>query len=306
MRVRKLSIENLRGLERFEANELTDFVVIAGPNGCGKTTVLDALRLVKSAYVTDEWKRWFSEHGVNVDNVTNWSKLFWNPDLPAVVETTIQLAPDEHEFLRVHAQGLGYALTLASLPERRTASISGEMPLVPPNLTEERASRLKLEADRYANGLSSALQNGDRFTARVALFPNSRIEIVPSPVATAMFTCFNPERLGEIEFHSSRRLFFRESVDSIRLKVGSRDEERRNKFLYDLENKYRNIKTQLGEEFIASTLSHQNPDDAPLQKSIKELFKTFFPGKQFRGGDACTRPLDAVPCRVEHRAIARY
>ena len=71
MRVRSLRIENLRAVERFEIADLADFIIIAGPNGCGKTTVLDALRLLKSAYVLDEWKRRLQEFGISPDHFRN-------------------------------------------------------------------------------------------------------------------------------------------------------------------------------------------------------------------------------------------
>ena len=37
MRLRAVHIENFRGIESFEVKDLRDLVVIAGPNGCGKT-----------------------------------------------------------------------------------------------------------------------------------------------------------------------------------------------------------------------------------------------------------------------------
>jgi len=69
MRLRAVHIENFRGIEYFEVTDLSDLVVIAGPNGCGKTAVLDGIRLLKSAYGSyslNEWQKWFGEFQINV------------------------------------------------------------------------------------------------------------------------------------------------------------------------------------------------------------------------------------------------
>jgi hypothetical protein len=46
MRLQAVRIENFRGIEFFEATKLKDIVVVAGPNGCGKTAVLDGIRSI--------------------------------------------------------------------------------------------------------------------------------------------------------------------------------------------------------------------------------------------------------------------
>lgn len=50
MRFNSLAVENFRAIRSFHVDNLTDFVLIAGPNGCGKSCVLDAIRLLKSIY----------------------------------------------------------------------------------------------------------------------------------------------------------------------------------------------------------------------------------------------------------------
>ena len=50
MRIVHLKAENFRAISRVELNNLEDMIVIAGPNGCGKSCILDAIRLFKSVY----------------------------------------------------------------------------------------------------------------------------------------------------------------------------------------------------------------------------------------------------------------
>lgn len=295
MRIQALTIRNIRAIERFEVAGIGPFVLIAGPNGCGKTTVLDSIRVLKSVYSADEWKRWFTEFGINVDRPSNWASLFRNPSKPITIHAKFALAEHEHVFLRARAANIALALALNETTKRQ-ATITGDPPLAPPSASLQWMQEVRQKAEVFERRLSVALESTAEFEASVQLTGEPHIEIKESPVALAAFSCFNPQELGEIEFHTSRRLYAREDVSSIRLNVGDRSEERRSRFLYDLENKYRNIKTQLGEEYVASILRGSNPDEAPLQRSIKQLFRTFFPGKEFLGvtmgaGNALAFPI---------------
>lgn len=282
MRIRSLAIENFRAIERFEISALNDFILIAGPNGCGKSTVLDALRLIKSLYVVEEWKRWFSEFGINVERPGKFASLFRNPNQPAFIRARFELSPEERAFLleRVENIALGVVLNEATNGQ---ASITGDPPLTKRGTTASDLSRHAKRAEQLTVLLRAQLEDRSTFDAAVRITPAPALELEESPVATAAFSCFNPDRIGEIEFHGSRRNYAREAVSTVRLNVGDRSEERRSKLLYDWENKYRNVKSQLSEEFVSAVLRGVSPDEAPLQKSIKELFRTFFPGKEFLG-----------------------
>ena len=50
MKIVNLLVENFRAINRVELSDLQDMVVIAGPNGCGKSCILDSIRLFKSVY----------------------------------------------------------------------------------------------------------------------------------------------------------------------------------------------------------------------------------------------------------------
>lgn len=68
MRLRQLEISNFKALTYFALEDLGDAVVLAGPNGCGKSCVLDAIRLLKSAYAgynPNEWQSWFGEFQIS-------------------------------------------------------------------------------------------------------------------------------------------------------------------------------------------------------------------------------------------------
>src|SRR4051812_21577512 len=68
MRLARLEISNFKALTYFAIEQPGDAVVLAGPNGSGKSCVLDAIRLLKSAYAgytPNEWHNWFGEFQIN-------------------------------------------------------------------------------------------------------------------------------------------------------------------------------------------------------------------------------------------------
>lgn len=71
MKFHSLTIKNLRAIRLFEVHDLNDFVVVAGQNGCGKSCVFDAIRLLKSVYggySANEYHQWFGEFAINLQD----------------------------------------------------------------------------------------------------------------------------------------------------------------------------------------------------------------------------------------------
>ena len=71
MRIEEITIENFRALEHVSIDASDgSMIVIAGPNGCGKSCIFDAMRFVKSAYggyEDNEWDHWFNEFQISRD-----------------------------------------------------------------------------------------------------------------------------------------------------------------------------------------------------------------------------------------------
>ena len=47
MRIESLEVQNLKVLRHLKLDEIPNLVVIAGPNGSGKTSLFDAIRVLK-------------------------------------------------------------------------------------------------------------------------------------------------------------------------------------------------------------------------------------------------------------------
>src|SRR3954471_5113790 len=101
MRFASLSIANFKAIRKFEVHNLTDFILIAGPNGCGKTCVLDAIRLAKSVYggyVANEWQNWFGEFQVNIAQPDAVFNLFRDRNRSLSVSAEVELSESEAQY----------------------------------------------------------------------------------------------------------------------------------------------------------------------------------------------------------------
>jgi AAA15 family ATPase/GTPase len=103
MKITKLNIENLRGLSdvRFEFDQPTN--VIVGPNAIGKTTVLEAIRLVKALLMPRYYQEGqqvlvslgaMSAHP-QLNNYLDFSSLARDQNLPIKIGLSIELSEKE-------------------------------------------------------------------------------------------------------------------------------------------------------------------------------------------------------------------
>ena len=103
MRLHSLSIQNFKSIKNVVFTELPYLIVIAGPNGCGKSTIFDAIRLLKSVYggyQPNEWHQWFSEFQVSLDiRHPEYLSLLNDKSKPISIEAQIILSEDEKIYI---------------------------------------------------------------------------------------------------------------------------------------------------------------------------------------------------------------
>jgi predicted ATP-dependent endonuclease of OLD family len=108
MEISKLEISNFKAVRRLELHDLGDVVVVAGPNGCGKSCVLDAIRFLKSTYAgyrkQDEWKGYFSELQLNFENPDEIRRLFYDREKPITISADFKFYNSEAEFVAATAK----------------------------------------------------------------------------------------------------------------------------------------------------------------------------------------------------------
>lgn len=104
MHISSLQVINFRAVKNAEFTDLPSMVVIAGPNGCGKSCLFDAIRLLKSAYggyQPNEWQHWFSEFQINLDqNQPELLNLFQDKTKPLIISFELTLHEEEISYIR--------------------------------------------------------------------------------------------------------------------------------------------------------------------------------------------------------------
>ena len=257
-------------------------VVIAGPNGCGKSCILDAIRLAKSAYGaydTNEFRNWFGEFQLDPNSPTDMKKVLRNKTKSAQIRVRVSLHTLEAEYLRSKAEEIG---------ERTAVSI-----FLPGVVFEEWRQRLQAsgqhaqqlfsQIENLANSISKILKLCDANTIQEGVLdirPDGNIGLAPNPVLQAVWSIYEPKSVGIVDYHGPQRHFSRENVGQVHLSLKTQEQGQKQSVLYNYTNKYTNIKTQMATEFVINAL-RQHGDNSQtgrqlLSETLQELFKRFF------------------------------
>src|SRR5438094_4538027 len=110
MKLESLTVRNFRAIAELAITNLPDAVVLAGPNGCGKSVVLDAIRLLKSAYGSyqqDEWQTWFGEFQISLNKEPReLLPLFQDQSKELLIAAEFNLSGEEQAYLLSNADEL--------------------------------------------------------------------------------------------------------------------------------------------------------------------------------------------------------
>ena len=159
MKIVNLVVENFRAINRVELTDLKDMIVVAGPNGCGKSCVLDAIRLFKSVYggyQPNEWHQWMSEFQINIRNLQRMASLLRDPSRPSIIEAHVELADEERRFIEANLRPMLDELawrTVVPSPQtwnRSANALATELRAYQPQVTE-RVNQLLPSVQEYLN-----------------------------------------------------------------------------------------------------------------------------------------------------------
>lgn len=295
MHIRSIYIKNFRAIEYLEIDNIGQFVILAGANGCGKSSVFDAIRLLKTShgeYHPSELHSFFQEFVINLQNRRkSIKKLFRDSSKRIEIKASFELEAVEKIFL------------LENLDDFLTENFwKNEYP----GLVYRQSDTVDILTRRFRMNDERAFINSYKTEALQKLnntIQKISIEITPegeilhpleSIVMSLVLKKFIPQKLGVLEYHPASRSYIKESIQGINLQDPNLSEQYKHHVLYNTENKYRNIKAEILQEYIfSSLLGDQNipatqdiarlSEKISLEKSLNDLFATFFPGKNFIG-----------------------
>lgn len=310
MKITSLLIENFRAIRKVELTDLGQMIVIAGPNGCGKSCILDAIRLFKSVYggyQPNEWQQWLGEFQINFQrNPQQMASLLRDRSKISVIQAGIELSPDEISFIRERLgsmlEDVVWKTIVPGLNDpwlRARGALAAELRSHKPSVDQ----RVKALLPIVTNQLASPIQLGC-----LKIEPNGQASTVDNVLLEIIFSSFYPKRIGVIDYHGSHRNYGREELGGINLNLDQEEDRFSSSSLYNYANKYANIKSEMAAEYVRQALQEKADVDfsitgKTLSDTLKELFTTFFPGKKFIGPTPTSDGGLSFPVEVEDGAI---
>ena len=284
MKIKSLKIENFRAIKYMELNDLTDTVLIAGPNGCGKSCIFHAIRLLKSViggYKDNEWHDWFNEFQIRPENIRqDIIKLFQTEDRSLKIKAQFELSEQEINFLKDEGRSmLEYREWKRILP-RFSSQDYRSRPLGYDHLLPQ----VSKECNPLVEHLQQELKSST-FNIELDAYTNGSLKVKTS-IALQLSFSFYEEALGMIDYHGPDRSYHKEVLDNINLNIQTSRQSKKNHSLYNYTNKYANVKQEMAGDYIRELFIKEAKGvvkNSNLIETLKELFKEFFHGKTFLG-----------------------
>jgi hypothetical protein len=304
VKIRNLLVENFRAIKRLALDDLSDMVVIAGPNGCGKTQIYHAIRLLKSTYggyQPNEFEQWWGEFQIRLDRPgPQVYRIFRDRLKPIRIRARIEFSAAELDYLRSSARDLIRTRVWQEIaPEYR-----GRANVAPALAQAQRVHGEEVE-HRVAKELQlveGALKSSD-FVGELVVQPDLKYEVTPNVGLELAFATYQPDDLGVIDYHGAQRNYNREQLGGINLDIKSSENHFRQHALYNSQNKYSNVKSELAAGYVRDLISAEagvkSDKAASLTATLQELFATFFPGKTFPGPTAGADGSLDFPVKLE-------
>jgi predicted ATPase len=289
MKIENLRISNFRGIKEVTMSSLGGIVIIAGQNGSGKSCLYDGIRLLKSVYggyQQDEWRQWMGEFQIKLTNQTSDFAAMFNDRFREIrISCDFKFSTEERSYILTNAQELlRETVWRILLPEAyewggfRMAAFAAQFREREPEVLK----RVQEELPALTKELAQDTIRGEFFIP-VGSVP----QLIPSNTLSIVFSTYRPHQIGVIDYHGAQRHYGRESVQGINLNIDEVEKKIRQSALYNYGAKYNNVKSEMAASYLREMLAEKagvsQSEQATLTNTLKELFVSFFPDKEFLG-----------------------
>jgi len=289
LKIDRLQVSNFRGISDVSLSDLGTMVVIAGQNGSGKSCIFDAIRLLKSVYggyQQNEWQQWMGEFQIQLTNrASDFASMFNDPKKALAITCHFRFSEEERAYIHNNANELLSETNWRTLlPEAYQWGGTGQAHFAAQyrEMEPEVAKRVAAQLPHLTSELANRVVQG-----QFIISPGGTPQIENSLVLSVVFSAFRPKDLGVIDYHGAQRHYGREYVQGINLNLDATEQQRSQSALYNYGAKYNNVKSEMASSYIKEILADQAGislrSQATLTNTLKELFETFFPQKQFLG-----------------------
>lgn len=289
MKITKLEIRNFRAIENITLEKLGNLVLISGQNGVGKSCILDSIRLLKSSYGDynqNEWRNWFNEFQFMVGNEYQIDKLLRDKTKPIFISGTFSLSENEIIYLKNNGEKLIKNLLWKAYTDKQnfdpindhSSSFATNQRLYAEKISEE----LKIHMKDFNIQIES-----NEFYGSVELTIEEEPIVHDNIILQVLFSTFIPEELGIIDYHGAHRTYQKEQIQNLNLRFDNNANTYKDSALYNYQNKYNNIKTEMASGYVKALISRESGEKqeaiSSLNRSLSMLFEHFFPNKSFEG-----------------------
>ncbi len=295
MKIESLIIENFRSIKKLTLSNLSNTVLITGGNGVGKSSIIHAIRLLKSsygAYAYNEKENWFSEFNIirQSDNLKEQYRSILNdPAKQLKIEAEFTLAQEEINFIKSDA------MEIILHKKRKESGVYGSY--TPLGFI----GNIPNENTPFEN---SILADAEAELAKILALVNNKTQLIGLTITDGvltnthdnelmgfLFSNYTPQRIGIIDYHGPNRVFENQANQHLNVNFNDNNwnENQKNSALYNHNNKYNNIKTELGALYIKALIAKESDVDTAnemlknINKTFTDLFETFFDNKKFLG-----------------------
>ncbi len=279
MKLTTLAIHDFKALANCNLTNLDRVVVLAGENGSGKSSVMDAIRLTKvlvGSYAdnANDRQEVLNELNLNVTSTGDLRRPLTRWTQRSAIKATFSFSESDRAYLRLH-----YATLAEGLAFRNASGAAG------PPANQRRVTQSALGAARRdyvmtTEELESALSTDQQ--VEVTITPEISFPQVSAPkLLQVAFSVWDPGNLGAVIYHSANRVYPpRENTNAIQLAT---PDHLRNHATSSNSGKFSGLKAEIASIRAHELLVGGTTSSSDIETAIVQLFEYFLPNKRFGG-----------------------